>query len=61
MFKPELHYWILKIKIAEAFGAETNDEDILETIVKNLKKLSTKPRKKMIGELYKEMTGEKPD
>ena len=32
LFKPEMQFWLLKILIAEHFGAEVNDENVLETI-----------------------------
>lgn len=32
LFRPEIQFWFLKIQIAETFGAEVNDPDILEII-----------------------------
>ena len=32
LFRPEIQFWLLKIQIAETFGAEANDEEVLETI-----------------------------
>ena len=37
VLKPQIQFWLLKIKIAEIFGAEVNDEDVLETIDSSLR------------------------